>query len=55
MVRLLMDGLKNGVDALRRELFAHDEHTQAASLRVRLDNDREKLFIVCCMSQRRCK
>lgn len=50
MVRLLMDGFKNGVEVLRREPFAHDEHTQAASLRVKLDNDREKLFIVCSAS-----
>lgn len=47
MVRLLMDGLKNGVEGERRVLFAHDEHTQAASLRARLDNNRGKLFIVC--------
>jgi hypothetical protein len=42
----LIEGLKNGVEDLCRVDFAHDEHTQAASLRARPDNNRGKEFIV---------
>jgi hypothetical protein len=42
----LIEGLKNGVEDLCRVDFAHDEHTQAASLRAKLDNNRGKEFIL---------
>jgi len=42
----LIDGLKNGVEGRCRVVFAHDEHTQAASLRPKPDNKRGKEFIV---------
>lgn len=47
----LIDDLKNGVEALGLVAFAHDEHTQAASLRPKPDNKRGKEFIAaggCC-------
>lgn len=43
---LLVEGLKNGEGAVRRMPFAQDEHTQAASWRVRLEAIRGKAFIV---------
>jgi len=47
MLLEVMVDLNNGVEGERPVIFAQDEHTQAASLRVRLENNRGKLFIVC--------
>ena len=45
----LIDDLKKGVLDRGRNIFAHDEHVQAASLRPRPDIVRGKVFISPCV------
>lgn len=42
----LIEGLKNAIEDLCRFAFAHDEHTQAASLQPSRDSKLGNLFIV---------
>ena len=45
----LLDDLKKGVLERGRNIFAHDEHVQAASLQPRPDIVRGKVFISLCV------